>query len=252
VTTDAEERVQGFVDAHCHIDLYKDPQQVIDQAEHERIYTIAVTNTPSVFAHTAALVVQSKFVRPALGLHPELVHSHKQEIEAFRDHLTQTRYVGEVGLDYSTPDHEIRSAQREVLGEIAKWVDEYGDKVLTVHSRRAARDVISILSGINARVILHWFSGTKKELDRAISSGFFFSVNSAMLHSDAGRALVLKMPKERVLTETDGPFVQDGSGPATPTTVKASVRGLAELWGISPGDVQATILDNFRFLLAIE
>jgi TatD DNase family protein len=247
-----EERVQGFVDAHCHIDLYKQPRQVIDQAESEHIYTIAVTNAPSVFAHTAALVAQAKYVRPAIGLHPELVHSHKHEIEALRVHLSQTRYVGEIGLDYSTNDEEIRSAQRQVLSTIAKWVSESGDKVLTVHSRRAVSDVISILGGINAKVILHWFSGTEKQLERAANSGFFFSVNSAMLHSEPGRALVLQMPRDRVLTETDGPFVRDGAGPANPTTVKATIRGLAELWGQSPVDVQTATLDNLRFLLATE
>lgn len=246
-----EEPVLSFVDAHCHIDLYKHPQQIIQQAENEHIYTIAVTNAPSVFAHTAGLVAQCKYVRPAIGLHPELVHSHKHEIEALRVQLSQTRYVGEIGLDYSTSDEEIRAAQRQVLSTIANWVSESADKVLTVHSRRATRDVISILSGIKAKVILHWFSGTKKELDRAIGSGFLFSINSAMLHSEAGRALVLQMPRDRVLTETDGPFVQDGAGPATPTTVKATVRGLAELWEQSPSDVQAATLDNFRRALAI-
>jgi hypothetical protein len=52
------------------------------------------------------------------------------------------------------------------------------------------------------------------------------------------------------MTETDGPFVQDGAEPATPTTVKTTVRSLAELWEQSPGDVQAATLDNFRMLLA--
>jgi TatD DNase family protein len=191
-------------------------------------------------------------VRPALGLHPELVHSHKHELEAFRAHLSQTRYVGEVGLDYSTLDQGIRSAQRYVLSTIAKWVDESGDKVLTVHSRRAASDVISILSGLNAKVILHWFTGTKKELDRAADSGFFFSVNSAMLNSEAGRALVLQMPRQQVLTETDGPFVHDGTEPATPITVKAIVLNLGALWKASPGEVQAATLKNFRCLLATQ
>ena len=251
MTHPPEERTQAFVDAHCHIDLYKLPQRVIEQAEIEHVYTIAVTNAPSVFAHTAALVAGSKYVHPAIGLHPELVHSHKHELEAFRTCLSQTRYVGEIGLDYSTSDEELRSAQRLVLSTIAGWVNDCGDKVLTVHSRRATRDVISILSGIKAKIILHWFSGTKKELERAISCGFFFSVNSAMLHSETGRALVLQIPRERVLTETDGPFIQDGSAPATPTTVKATVRGLAELWGQSPDDLQAATLHNFRILLGI-
>jgi TatD DNase family protein len=226
------------------------PHRVIEQADNEHIYTIAVTNAPSVFAHTAALVAQSKYVRAAIGLHPELVHSHKHEIDAFRTYFSQTRYVGEVGLDYSTPDEDIRSAQRIILSTIAGWVNECGDKVLTVHSRRAARDVISILSGIKAKIILHWFSGTKKELERAINFGFFFSVNNAMLHSETGRALVLRMPTERLLTETDGPFVQDGSSPATPSTVKATVRKLAEVWGVNPTEVQFRILDNLKRLLS--
>lgn len=243
------ERTHAFVDAHCHIDLYELPQQVIEQAESEHIYTIAVTNAPSVFAHTASLVAGSKYVRPAIGLHPELVHSHKHELEAFQTHLSQTRYVGEIGLDYTTSDEEIRSAQRNVLTTIAGWVNDHEDKVLTVHSRRATRDVISILDGIKSQVILHWFSGSKKELERAVGCGFFFSVNSAMLLSENGRNLVLRMPRERVLTETDGPFVQDGRSPATPKTVKATVRVLADLWGLSSDEVQTTTLDNFRELL---
>jgi len=243
------EPIQAFVDAHCHIDLYPLPQQVIEQAESEHIYTIAVTNAPSVFEHTASLVADSKYVRPAIGLHPELVHSHKHELEAFHTHLSKTRYVGEIGLDYTTSDEEVRSAQRHVLSTIAGWVSEHGNKVLTVHSRRATRDAISILDGIKSQVILHWFSGTKKELERAIGCGFFFSVNSAMLLSENGRGLVLRMPRERVLTETDGPFVQDGRSPATPTTVKATVRALANLWGLSVGEVQTATLDNFRAVL---
>jgi TatD DNase family protein len=241
---------QPFVDAHCHIDLYDAPHSVIEQADNERIYTIAVTNVPSVFEHTAGLVAQSKYVRAAIGLHPELVHSHKHEIDAFPTYLAQTRYVGEIGLDYSTPDKDVRSAQRQILSTIADWVNDCGDKVLTVHSRRAARDVISILGGIKARVILHWFSGTTKELEQAISAGFFFSVNRAMLHSDRGRSLILQMPKEKVLTETDGPFLQDGKAAATPSSVKDTVRKLAEVWNLTASEVQLLTVKTLRTLLS--
>jgi len=246
------EHGQAFVDAHCHIDLYQAPRRTIEQAESDRVYTIAVTNAPSVFAHTAGLVAGSRYVRAAIGLHPELVHSHRHELDSFRDYLAQTRYVGEVGLDYMTLDEEIRSQQRHVLSQVALWASDSGDKILTVHSRRAVRDVISILSGIKAKVILHWFSGTKKDLERALECGFFFSVNNAMLRSDAGRALVLRMPADRVLTETDGPFIQDGREPATPSTVKGTVRDLAELWVRSLEDVQKSTLANLKVLLATD
>jgi TatD DNase family protein len=238
--------MSAFVDAHCHIDLYEFPERIIALADEQRIYTIAVTNAPSVFAHTAQLTAGSKYVRPAIGLHPELVHSHKHEIDLFRRHLGETKYVGEVGLDYTTSDENVRLAQREILSTVADWVSQCGDKVLTIHSRRAVADVISILSGAKARMILHWFSGTSKELERAIASGFFFSVNSAMLNSAAGRKLVVQMPRDKVITETDGPFVKDGRGLANPTTVKATLAQLADLWGEPLAIVHADILGDFR------
>src|ERR1017187_5485508 len=232
----------ALVDAHCHIDLYKLPKQIVEQAEAQHIYTIAVTNAPSVLVHTCEVAAGCKYVRAAIGLHPELVHSHKHEIDQFHRYLPQTRFVGEVGLDYTTPDKNIRLAQRQILATIAEWVNQCGDKIVTVHSRRAASDVIASLRGIKAKLILHWFTGSSKELECAIDAGFFFSVNSAMLRSAGGRALVLRMPQDRVLTETDGPFVEDGPKPATPTTVRGTVSRLAELWERPASDVQSGIL----------
>jgi TatD DNase family protein len=240
----------AFVDAHCHIDLYESPQQIVDLAEQQHIYTIAVTNAPSVFLHTVELTRNSKYIRPAIGLHPELVHSHKGEIGMFRQYLEQTRYVGEVGLDYTNPDKDVRQAQREILTKVGEWVNEYGDKILTLHSRKAASDVISILSGVKAKMVLHWFSGSAKEFDRAVANGFFFSVNSAMLKSTAARSVILQMPKDRVITETDGPFVMDGNSRADPASVKSTVNALADLWESQPDAVRAAILNNFKEIVA--
>jgi TatD DNase family protein len=241
----------AFVDAHCHVDLFPQPERIVAQAEAHRIYTIAVTNAPSVFAHTAGLASGSKYIRPAIGLHPELAHSHSHELDQFRNHLHHTRYVGEVGLDYTTPDRDIRLLQRQVLTSIADWVNTAGDKVVTLHSRRAATDVMAILKGVKARMILHWFSGSYKELDQAIADGYFFSVNGAMVQSAKGRALIIRMPRDRVLTETDGPFTRDGTSPATPTSVKLTVTLLAELWGLPIADLQALVLANLRDVLAV-
>lgn len=245
----AEQKKSSFVDAHCHIDLFPHPAQIIELAEAQQIYTIAVTNAPSVFEHTVRLTSGLKYAWPALGLHPELAHTHAHELDRFRSYLFQTRYVGEVGLDYVTSDKRIRLEQRRILETIAGWVHESGDKVLTLHSRRAVGDVLDVLKGIRARMILHWFSGTEKELNRAITEGYFFSVNTAMMHSERARGLVGRMPRDRILTETDGPFVRDGNTPATPATVMATVTQLAEHWQLPTADAQATILENFRTVL---
>src|SRR5262245_6996076 len=99
------------VDTHCHVDLFPNPADVIARAESAGICTIAVTNAPRVFAHTQALASKSQFVRAALGLHPELVATHGQELDRLLELLPQTRFVGEVGLDFVTTDQDVRRRQ---------------------------------------------------------------------------------------------------------------------------------------------
>ncbi len=240
----------AFVDSHCHLDLYDNPAEIIAQAEARSIYTIAVTNAPSVFFHTAQLTADCKYVRAAVGLHPELVHSHGREIDHMRTLLQQTRFVGEIGLDYQTADQTRRRNQRDILSSIVAWCAEDGNKILTLHSRRAAADVIATVgSGFPGVAILHWFSGTVKELDKAVHAGFYFSVNQSMIASAKGRSLIERMPRDRVLTETDGPFVKIGSRPAHPQDVSEVVKQLADVWRLSEEFAAQQVLQNLSVLL---
>jgi len=239
-----------LVDSHCHLDLYVSPDQIIVEAETQSIFTVAVTNAPSVFFHTAKLTAHCKYVRPAVGLHPELVHSHGHEIQQMRPLLKQTRLVGEIGLDYQTNDRTNRKAQRDVLSSVVAWCAEDGDKVMTLHSRRAAADVIAIVGdNFPGIAILHWFSGTAKELDKAIEAGFYFSVNSSMIASAKGKSLIQRMPRDKVLTETDGPFVKVASRPARPADVSGVVKQLASLWRLSEEPAAQQILQNLGLIL---
>src|SRR5258708_6962588 len=73
-------------DMHCHVDLYADYQGLIEECEQESIYTLAVTNTPSVFHACVELTRGRRYVRPALGLHPELVAQRHHELALISDH----------------------------------------------------------------------------------------------------------------------------------------------------------------------
>jgi TatD DNase family protein len=239
-----------FVDAHCHIDLYERPQLVVEEASANRVFTIAVTNAPSVFFHTEQLASGSRYVRAAVGLHPELVHSHAHELETIFPMLNRTRYIGEIGLDYTTSDDDIRNAQRRVFSAILEACAAAKNKVLTVHSRRAASDVISIFGpNYPGRIILHWFSGSNTEADRAATSGAYFSINPAMLISKRGRALIERLPRERVLTESDGPFVMTAGRPTAPVDARSTVDALAAVWRVDPAEAAALVLQNFSALL---
>jgi TatD DNase family protein len=241
-----------LVDAHCHIDLLKDPASEVKNAEAARIHTIAVTNAPSVFFHTRNLCQEKQFVHAALGLHPELVHSHGDEVKKFQEQIEQTKFVGEIGLDYVTNDQSLRNQQREVFEAILRCCSDAGGRILTIHSRRSASDVIAALSATSKNIpILHWFSGSKRELDRANAIGSYFSVNPSMLSSKTGLTLLAGMPRDHVLTETDGPFVRLRGQACGPGDTISAARQLAAAWGTPFEEAVAMVSHNFARVLAV-
>ncbi|HEX7600274.1 MAG TPA: Qat anti-phage system TatD family nuclease QatD [Polyangiaceae bacterium] len=235
-----------FVDAHCHVDLFPNPADLVAEAEAERVFTIAVTNAPFVFDHTLALTLRSSLVHPALGLHPELVGSRGHEVTSLCERLKDVRFVGEVGLDYTTSDRALRAEQRRVFDRVLESCARAGGKVLTVHSRRAASDVVSAIGRtFPCSLILHWFTGSVRELEAATAAGVYFSVNASMVESKNGRNLISAMPRDRVLTESDGPFVRRAGGPASPRNMRFVVESLAGQWGIPSGEAALMIRRNF-------
>lgn len=240
-----------FIDAHCHVDLYESPHAVAKTVHAKRIHTIAVTNAPFVFDFTRKLAEQSEYLHAAVGLHPELVGDHGDQVDLLRRLIPTCRFVGEVGLDYVTQDDELRKRQRSVFQQVLQECAAARGRILTIHARRASADVIDMVGNqFPGTAILHWFSGTQKELRRAIDYGFYLSVNQAMLLSKSGQAVIDAIPDDRLLTETDGPFTKEGTKPATPECVINTCALLGRRWNKSPEDVARTIRGNFLAVLA--
>ena len=244
----------GLVDFHCHLDLYPDHLGLMAKCENSGIETLTVTNAPSVWPKNRELAQGYKHVRVGLGLHPELAAERQGEMELFERYLAMTRYVGEVGLDGSPWLRKTFETQERVFSRILKLCADHGDKVLTVHSRRAVAKVIGMLktdlTQRRGRVVLHWFTGTKKQAREAAEWGCFFSVNTKMLESSRGRELVSSFPRDRVLTESDGPFVKLEEKLAEPHDVETALRGLAGIWGMENSAAAAQVSQNLERLLA--
>lgn len=241
----------ALIDTHFHLDLHPRAEELASKIQKRGIKTIAVTNTPSVFHYTFRLSQKHDSILPAIGLHPELAPERQLELPKLREWLKRTRFVGEVGLDYVSADNRIRSVQRGVFQSILSACAEYGDKILTVHSRRSSGDVIAAIGeSFPGKIILHWYSGSKRDLDKGVDYGFYFSVNSAMLRSASGRNLIARIPHERILTETDGPFVKIGTRPATPLHMPETVQSLAALWSMSEKQAARELAWNFSVLLS--
>jgi TatD DNase family protein len=240
-----------MIDFHCHLDLYPNPLEVVDETQKRNVGVLSVTNTPSAWRGTSRLAIDRPAVRTALGLHPQLAKERKHELHLFEQFLPETRFVGEVGLDGSPEFVETWEAQLEVFDVILDACASTGDKIVSIHSRRSATAVLDRLeqrSSIGCP-ILHWFSGTKAELSRAIALDCWYSVGPAMLAGAKGRNLVSSMPRNRVLLETDGPFAQVGRKPLFPWNADIAVSRLSDVWGVQPDAVTGVLSQNERSIL---
>jgi len=235
-------------DTHLHLDLFDRPKEILDQIEKEKVYTIAVTNVPEVFHHTHALVQGSRYVRAALGFHPELVYQHRNQIVKFLDLLPQSRYIGEVGLDnYNKPSADY-SVQKKIFEEIVSACDIAKNKILTVHSRRAEEDLISLIGpNFSGKIILHWYSGSIKAIDNAIYCGFYFSINYAMTQSERGRKVIKYIPPTRLLLESDSPFVKMNKVLYTPLIIKSTINEICAIR--QDKNIDQIIKNNFKNLI---
>ncbi|NOW44765.1 TatD DNase family protein [Novosphingobium sp. SG751A] len=243
-----------WVDFHCHVDLYKDHSALIAECDRERVATLAVTTTPKAWPRNRELAAKSAHVRIALGLHPQLVAERENELPIFERYLSDARYVGEIGLDAGPRFYRSFPAQERVFERILRACAEQGGKILTVHSVRAVGKVLnhieSSLPQDRGRVVMHWFTGTSAEARRAVALGCYFSINGEMLRSPKHRQLVGSLPLDRLLTETDGPFVERDGQPLRPRDVGHTVAELAEVRNVSAKAMEDAVLQNLRHLVS--
>ena len=242
-----------MIDFHAHLDLYPDPHAILRQCVVDRLYVLSVTTTPSAWPGTSALAKDAPRIQTALGLHPQIAHERAGELPLFAKLLRRVRYVGEIGLDGSPELRGHWQIQQHVFARVLKLCADAGGRIMTIHSRRAATAVLDQLSDHPAAgtPILHWFSGSKRELRRAVDLGCWFSVGPAMLAGNKGRQLTLAMPRDRVLTESDGPFARIDGEAARPGDVRKAVEVLAMLWSEPTHAVQRSLLDNLMHLTTL-
>ena len=237
-----------MIDFHCHLDLYPEPHKIARACAERGVRVLSVTTTPSAWRGTSALAGGQ--TPTALGLYPQIAHERKAEVGLFDDLLTLTRYVGEVGLDGGPEFKAHREDQDAVFKHVLEACVRNGGRIMSVHSRHAANAVLDSLDAHPGAgtAILHWFSGNFGELRRAIDLGCWFSVGPAMLNGERGRKLASRMPRDRILTESDGPFARIGRRAVLPWEVGRAVEALSNLWGTGTEETQQALNDNLRRL----
>ena len=243
----------SLVDYHCHLDLYPNFEELISDCESKRIYTLAVTTTPKAWPKNLALTKNLTYVRPALGLHPQLIEQRESEISLWDEYLPQAKFVGEVGLDAGPNFYKSFEKQIEIFNHIVKQCTYFGSKVLSVHSVRSVTPVLNVFEKYNLlknnKAVLHWFSGSISDVKKGVEMGCYFSINLQMLTSNRGNEILKAIPPNLILTETDGPFTSINARQQRPEDIQFCVDKISNIWRLPIDETKSIILNN---LITIE
>lgn len=238
-----------MIDTHCHIDMYSNPKEIINESENLGIITIGMTNLPSHFKMGEPHLKGYKKTRLALGMHPLMAENHSEEFPLFYECFNKTSYIGEVGLDFSREGIETKNQQVSSFKKILETVGNK-PKILSIHSRRAEKEVLQLLKDYQIRnAIFHWYSGGLKLIDQIVDSGYFLSVNPAMIRSESGKKIIQRIPKEFILTESDGPFIEINKCPAKPKDIVKVLTHLSTIYNCEISEVNNLINSNFKKLI---
>jgi len=243
-----EVKMSVLVDAHVHLDFYDDQTRLYSEIEKHQIYSVFMTHIPELYKdyYVKLNATRSRFIKLAVGFHPILVNEYPFNATLFTDCLETTNIVGEVGLDYVVARTDVsRSKQQEVFRFICHQAH---GKVLSIHNRNAESEILEILEHEGCRkAVFHWYTGKEDAIPRILSNGYFFSVNPMMLNSYKGRSILKKIPQDKILVESDGPFTRVEGKIIEPCHIAEIYRRFEDFYGIS--DLGEVVRNNWKFLV---
>ena len=235
-----------LIDTHCHLDFKDfndDRAAVLKRSRDSGIGVIInVASSMEGTARSIQIAGENDFIYASLGIHPHEADSVSgNDIKLFAEFLDKPKVVaiGEIGLDYykNISSKENQKKLFIKLLEIAKDTN----LPLIIHNRDAYIDTIDILkniTGSSVNGVMHCFSGDEKFLKICLDMGFFisFTCNITYKNADSLRKIVKLVPMDRLLLETDAPFLapQDFRGKRNePMHVKYVAEEVAKIKGIS-------------------
>lgn len=225
------------LDLHAHI------RPDIEPRELDLLSANVVAVTRSLEEFNAVLARRDRSIVWGLGVHPGVSAAHRGfDAAQFRELLTRTAVVGEIGLDGRSKVP--KDTQQRTLDAVLAILTE-NPRVTSVHSSGATGRVLDAIETHRPLgVVLHWWRGSEAETRRALDLGCHFSFNAA----EAARPKALPLvPRDRVLTETDHPFGdRRQTAPRRPGRVDQVEAVLARHWNVDVKDVRRQVWANLR------
>ena len=197
-------------DSHIHL---SDPTYlpeinlILKQMEFLKIKACCVSVDVQNSLETLSLSKQSNLVLPFIGIHPEYANDDLEKITNLIE-LNQNNIsgIGEIGLDPTyTKNNDDAKRQIQVFESLLSSAEKF-HKPISIHSRKSLDNIFEIMTSYNTKhALLHWFDGSKKQLQKAMDMDFFVSFGPVMIYANDKQTLLSKTYQSKILVETDGP-----------------------------------------------
>ena len=248
-----------LVDSHCHLDFSDfggEVDAVIARAQAAGVARLVSIST-NIKKHGDIIVIAETFpdVYCSVGTHP---HNAHEELEfgvadiVARTHHPKVVAIGEAGLDYHY-DYSPREAQERGFRNHIAAARETG-LPLVIHAREADTDMARILEEETGKgpfpAVLHCFTGSRELAQRAIALGLSISFTGILTFKKSGelRAIAASLPADRILVETDAPYLAPGRFRGKrnePAYVVETAKVLAEARGVTFEEIARQTTQNF-------
>jgi TatD DNase family protein len=244
-----------IVDSHCHLD-YATPEErpeILARARRAGVQTMLTIGTKiAEFPAVRAIAEAEADVWCSVGIHPHEAAAEDDQAVARVVALTEHEKVvgiGETGLDFYY-EHSPRRRQEDVFRAHCRAAKETG-LPLIVHTRDADADTIRVLVEEKPPAgVIHCFSTGRELAEKAVELGLYISLSGILTFKNAGelRAIARALPLERLLVETDAPYLAPvplRGKRNEPAFIVHTLACLAELKGVAPEQLAQITAENF-------
>jgi TatD DNase family protein len=245
-----------MIDTHCHLTDPRLLEQLDDVIERARVAGVGriITIGTELEDDRAAIAVcrGRENLRCVVGIHPNYTQDATlAEVPELRELQADRAVVamGEMGLDYFHKFAD-RDHQRRMFEAQMALAAEFGRPVV-IHSREAIDDTLAVMKGFaSVRAVFHCFTGTAAEAERILAAGYWISFTGPVTYkkNDALRDVVRMVPIDRLMVETDAPYLSPEPKRShktnEPALVMYTAAKVAEVKGISLEDIDRVTTEN--------
>ncbi len=243
-----------LIDVHCHANLYLVLDEIIKEAEKAGVQKI-ISVGMSFNSLERILEISNSFdtIYPALGIHPEEVKMNENienqletVITIIKKNKDNICAIGEIGLDHHfIKEKKFYPLQKTIFEQMLSLAQEL-ELPVNLHTKGAEKIIFDILPSYKIpNINIHWYSGPEDLLKIGIDRGYYFSITPAINYSPAVKKTVLKVDKELLLLESDGPVKYSGKTGA-PSMIRVVLNTISQIKNINSKDLELQIEENTK------